>query len=85
MYYGRTKIRLATLGNIRSEMATCYRAAVRGELLWPDFAKAVYGLSLIARLDEGAVFDQRLAEVEARLATMPRANGAAGHVGTRRP
>jgi len=79
-FYGRQKVRLATLGNVRSEMATCYRAAVRRELDWADFKAAVYGLSLIARFDEGAVFDQRLAEVEARLAAV-RGNGAAGHVG----
>jgi hypothetical protein len=77
MYYGRSKIRLATLGNVRTEMAKCYRSAVARELAWPDFAKAIYGLSLIARLDEGPILEQRIAELERMQLPEKRPNGEA--------
>jgi hypothetical protein len=75
-FCGRSKIRLGTLGNVRSEMAVAYRSAVRGELTWQDAAKAVYVLNVIAQLDQGLVVAGRIAEIEARLGTI-KANGSA--------
>jgi hypothetical protein len=75
-FCGRTKIRLGTLGNVRSEMAIVYRSAVRGELTWPDAAKAAYVLNMIAQLDQGLGADERMRQIEATIAAI-KANGHA--------
>jgi hypothetical protein len=75
-FYGRTKVRLATLVNVRSEMATVYRSAVRGEVTWQDAAKAAYVLNMIAQLDQGLVVAERVAVIEATIAAV-KANGGA--------
>lgn len=80
-FYHREKVRLNTLGMVRSEMAIAYRAAVRKELDWADLRAAISALSAIASLDQGQGYDARLAEVEQRLA--PRPNGGDGMVGGR--
>jgi hypothetical protein len=74
-FHDRVKIRLGTLGAIRSEMSTVYKAAVRGDLTWQDASKAVYILGAIAALDQGVGMDARLAEIEAKLAAV-RPNGS---------
>ena len=58
-------------------MATVYRSACRGELLWTDATRAVYVLNAIAQLDQGLGVDRRLAEIETRLAAI-KPNGSAG-------
>jgi hypothetical protein len=74
LFTEREKIRLATLGTIRSEMSMVYRSAVRGQMPWSDAAKAAYVLNLIAQLDQGLGIDERIRQVEERLATV-KANG----------
>jgi hypothetical protein len=79
-FKSRQKIRLGSLRDVRVELTRVYKAGCNGEILWQDATRAAHVLSIIARLDEGRLFDDRLAEVEARLAAV-RGNGAAGHVG----
>jgi hypothetical protein len=71
LFYGRTKVRLATLGNVRGEMGIAYRSAVRGELTWEDLKAAIYALLAIARIDEGPLIEQRIAALEERLGARP--------------
>jgi hypothetical protein len=84
----RQKIRLGSLRDVRVELCRVYKAGCNGEILWQEATRAAHVLSIIARLDEGAGFDQRLAEAEERIATLPppgrtTVNGAA--VGTTHP
>ena len=76
-FHSRTKIRLATLGAVRSEMAVVYRSAVRGDLTWIDAAKAAYVLNLIAQLDQGLGAAERLAAIEASVVALKQPNGHA--------
>lgn len=66
-FYNRTKVRLTTLGLVRSEMARAYRAAVRKELDWQDLRAAIAALSAMAQIDMGYGLEQRLQAVEARM------------------
>jgi hypothetical protein len=75
-FFGRNKVHLASLRQIRTEMCVCYRAAIRQELEWQDLRAAIAALSAIAQLDQGLGVDARLAEIEAKLAAKP--NGSAG-------
>jgi hypothetical protein len=70
-FYGRQKVHLADLRQVRAEMGVCYRAAVRQQLDWVDLRAAIAALSAMASLDQGAVADQRLAMIEERLGTRP--------------
>jgi hypothetical protein len=58
-------------------MAFAYRACVRRELDWQDLRAAIAALSAIASLDQGLGVDARLAEIEAKLASV-KPNGASG-------
>lgn len=75
-FSGRGKIRLGTLGAVRSEMAVVYRSAVRGDLTWQDAAKAAYILNMLAQIDQGLGVDDRLRQLEERLAVI-KPNGHA--------
>ena len=66
---------------MRIELARVYKAGCNGEMPWQDATRAAHVLSIIGRLDEGKLFYERLAEVDARLATHNRGNGHAGHAG----
>ena len=57
-------------------MGVAYRAAVRKELDWQDLRAAIAALSAIAQLDQGLGVDGRLAEIEAKLASV-KPNGSA--------
>ena len=59
---------LDSLGQVRAEAARLYRRGVRGELPAQDASRLSNVLALVAKLVEGSDFDQRLAEVEKRLA-----------------
>jgi hypothetical protein len=59
---------LDTLGAVRNEAARLYRRGLRGELPAQDAGRLATVLALVAKLVEGSDFDQRLAEVERRLA-----------------
>jgi hypothetical protein len=63
----RPKVRLDTLAGIRREMARVYRYAQRGEIGWQDATRATFILANIAKLDQGQLFEQRLAALEERL------------------
>jgi hypothetical protein len=59
---------LSSLGDLRHEVACLYRSARRGDVEAGDASKLASVLALLARLVEGSDFDERLAEVERRLA-----------------
>jgi hypothetical protein len=81
-FYHRQKIRLNDLRAVRTEMAVCYRAAVRREVDWQDLRAAIAAISAIASLDQGVGADDRLRQLEERLTGLPRSNGHAhDHVG----
>jgi hypothetical protein len=63
-------IRLATVAEVRTELATIYRLARRHpELLpWSDATKAAHILNTLARMIEGSEFEARIAALETRLA-----------------
>jgi hypothetical protein len=75
-FYGRDKVRLGDLRSIRFEMCAAYRAAIRQELDWQDMRAAIAALSAIAQLDQGLGVDERIRQVEERLATV-KVNGGA--------
>jgi hypothetical protein len=63
----RPKVRIHTLAAIRIEMGKVYRYAQRGEITWADATRAVFILAHIAKLDQGTLLEQRLADLERRL------------------
>jgi hypothetical protein len=80
-FYGRQKIKLANLGQIRSELCRVYRACVEQELDWQDGRAAVAVLTAIGNLDTGRGFEERLDALERALDERdpPRPNGGGGH------
>jgi hypothetical protein len=81
-FYTRKKIRLANLRDVRAEMGSAYKAAIRRELDWQDLRAAIAALSAIASLDQGLGADERLRMIEERLGTI-RPNGHAPGPGAR--
>jgi hypothetical protein len=77
----RRRIRIATVPAICSEIGRVYAAAVRGELLWADATRACYCLKIKADLHQGALFDERLSVIEARLAEQGASGGARANGG----
>jgi hypothetical protein len=73
-FKGRAKIRLATWRDVRGEIAGVYKADIAGELPWQDATRAAHILSIIAQLDQGAGVDERLRQIEERIAAT-RPNG----------
>jgi hypothetical protein len=63
-------IRLATVAEVRTELATIYRLARRHpeRLAWSEATKAAHILNTLARMIEGSEFERRIAELEKRLA-----------------
>jgi hypothetical protein len=60
-------VHLASLPDLRRELASLYRAAKRGEIPWPDAARATTVLRELRYIFETSDFEQRLAELEDRL------------------
>ena len=79
-FYGRQKIKLADLRQIRCELGRVYRACVERELDWQDGRAAVAVLTAISNLDAGRGFEERLDALESALdeRETSRPNGSAG-------
>ena len=61
-----------------SVVATCMKVGlVAGEILWQDATRAAHVLNIIAQIYQGVAVDDRLGEIETRLAAI-KPNGSAG-------
>jgi hypothetical protein len=76
-FRGRKKIPLATVRDLQREHGRMYGAWVRGEI--DDSATRAGSLALdrLGNLMQGHLVDERLAEIEAKLASV-KPNGASG-------
>jgi hypothetical protein len=80
----RKRTRLRTVGHVLSELGRQYRRADSGELPWPDAAAAARILREMRVTIEGDAFEQRLADLEARVAATPaKASNGAGRYAAR--
>jgi hypothetical protein len=73
-------INLASLPDLRRELASLYRAAKRGEMPWQDAARATTVLRELRYIFETSDIEARLADIEARLDALQertKTNGAA--------
>jgi hypothetical protein len=56
--------RLSSLGDIRGELASVYRAGARGAIAWPEVCRRASVLWLLGRLIEGDELEKRITELE---------------------
>jgi hypothetical protein len=70
-FRSRTRIRLGNLRSIRGEMVSAYRAWVYGQINDEALRAGTLALTRLAALDTGQLLDQRVAELERRLAGLP--------------
>ncbi|MCX7165702.1 MAG: hypothetical protein NTV11_05450 [Rhodocyclales bacterium] len=61
------KIKLNSIGDVRREMATIYRAARTGKVDISDAGRLAYVLTGIGKLIEVELIEQRLAQLERKL------------------
>jgi hypothetical protein len=64
----RVRAPLKTIDDVKAEMARLYREAKGGKRDASDASKLANMLSILARLIEGADFERRLEQIEARQA-----------------
>jgi hypothetical protein len=63
----RRRIRLDSVAAIMTELAYVYRRAERGAMDWQDARHAAWILRELRSCIEGNVFEQRIAELQARV------------------
>jgi hypothetical protein len=76
----RRRPALATLGDVRRELAWLYRQGLNGGMAWSDCTKAGHLLGMLARIIEGSDLERRLEALEgASVPPYQRPNGHADH------
>ncbi len=62
---GRCRVKLLTLGDIKSEMGRLYRSGRAGNLPLESMTKLASVLAIMARLIEGSELEKRVEQIEA--------------------